>query len=402
LLLSAVLVIVDILLLFNPSLQMRGVRSVPRLLSLGNEHQVGIILKNLSALMLETRVVDEVPNQMQMRDFSVQLNLKSNEKKELKYPMRPLTRGVYEFGRVNLFLRTPLGLIERLYPVAEPQTVPVYPSIIEMKNFELHSFVATGSLGIKRIRRLGHSFEFEQIKEYVKGDDYQSINWKATSRASKLMVNHYEDEKSQQVYCLVDKSRAMRMPFNGLSLLEYAINTSLVIANTTLNKQDRAGLITFSHNIDSIIKADTKRGQLRRIIEALYREKEGTLEANYELLYQIIQRTVKVRSLFFLFSNFENLHALRRVLPILRRISKQHLLVFITFENTEIADYSTQPAEDLEQIYNKTIAQKFISEKNQILQELKQYKIQTVKSRPEDLSLNTVNKYLELKARGLI
>ena len=396
------LVLVDVLLLFNPRLRFRGARQTPRVLSLGSEQRIKLNLHNQNPFPLWVKLIDELPAQLQNRNFEIRLRMQAQEQQQLHYPLRPLTRGLYQFGRVNLFLRSLMGLVERRYQVAEAQEVAVYPSILEMKSFELKSYAATGTLGIKRIRRLGHSFEFEQIKEYVRGDDFQSINWKATSRSSKLMVNHYQDERSQQVYCVVDKSRAMKMPFNGLSLLEYAINTSLVISNTTLNKQDRAGLITFSHQVDSIIKADRKRAQLRTIMEALYREKEGTLEANYELLYRTIQRSIKVRSLLFLFSNFENLHALHRVLPILRKISKQHLLVFITFENTEIMDYSRQAAQDLERVYFKTIAQKFISDKNQIIQELKQYKIQTVKSRPEELSLNTVNKYLELKARGLI
>ena len=330
------LVLVDVLLLFNPRLRFRGERQTPRVLSLGSEQRIKLNLHNQNPFPLWVKLIDELPAQLQNRNFEIRLRMQAQEQQQLHYPLRPLTRGLYQFGRLNLFLRSLMGLVERRYQVAEAQEVAVYPSILEMKSFELKSYAATGTLGIKRIRRLGHSFEFEQIKEYVRGDDFQSINWKATSRSSKLMVNHYQDERSQQVYCVVDKSRAMKMPFNGLSLLEYAINTSLVISNTTLNKQDRAGLITFSHQVDSIIKADRKRAQLRTIMEALYREKEGTLEANYELLYRTIQRSIKVRSLLFLFSNFENLHALHRVLPILRKISKQHLLVFITFENTEI------------------------------------------------------------------
>ncbi len=402
LILGGALVVLDVVILFNPKLVMEGWRMAPKILSLGNQHKITIHLHNPNAFPLGVKVIDELPAQLQKRDFQIRLKMASHEKQELVYSLRPLSRGLYAFGKVNLFLRTVLGLVERKYPLPQDQEVSVYPSIVEMKSFELKSFAATGTLGIKRIRKLGHSFEFEQIKEYVRGDDYQSINWKATSRSSKIMVNHFQDEKSQQVYCLVDKSRAMKMPFNGLSLLEYAINTSLVIANTSLHKQDRAGLITFSHKIDSMIKPDRKRGQLRTIMEALYREKEGSLESNYELLYRTIQKTISVRSLLFLFSNFENIYALQRVLPILRKISKQHLLVFITFENTEIMDYSRQPAQDLERVYFKSIAQKFISDKNQIIQLLKQYKVQTVKSRPEELSLNTVNKYLELKARGLI
>jgi uncharacterized protein (DUF58 family) len=87
--------------------------------------------------------------------------------------------------------------------------------------------------------------EFEQIKEYVSGDDIRTLNWKASARKGGLMINNFMEEKSQQVYCIIDKGRLMKMPFDGLTLLDYAINTCLVLSNVCLRKQDRVGVITF-------------------------------------------------------------------------------------------------------------------------------------------------------------
>src|SRR5256885_1985761 len=84
--------------------------------------------------------------------------------------------------------------------------------------------------------------QFEQIKEYVQGDDYRRLNWKATARKNSLMVNNYMDERSQQVVCLIDKGRSMKMPFEGMTLLDYAINATLVLSNIVLLKQDKSGL----------------------------------------------------------------------------------------------------------------------------------------------------------------
>jgi uncharacterized protein (DUF58 family) len=236
----------------------------------------------------------------------------------------------------------------------------------------------------------------------VRGDDYRSINWKASSRRAALMVNQYEDERAQQVYSIIDKSRAMRMPFEGLSLMDYAINTSLVISNIALQKHDKAGLITFSDKIGSTIKADSKTTQLNKILNALYKEEERPLEANYELLYYITRKLVRGRSLILLYTNFESNYALERVLPVLRKINKTHLLVVIFFENTEIRAFAEEEVSTLEDIYHQTVAQQFLSEKSQMVQKLNQYGIQAILTRPQDLSINTVNKYLELKSRGLI
>ncbi|PSR12707.1 MAG: DUF58 domain-containing protein [Bacteroidetes bacterium] len=398
-----VLVIIDGALLFGRPYRFRIRRKLPRVLSLGDTTRVVIELQNRNALRLRIGVIDELPAQLQVRDFYRELLLAPEETATLEYEIRPTQRGAYSFGHIILFLATPLGLLERRFVKEAAAELPVYPSIIQMKQFELRAFERISQPGgIKQMRRIGHSYEFDQIKNYVRGDDYRSVNWKATGRRGQLMVNQYEDERAQQIYCLIDKSRVMRMPFDDLTLMDHAINTSLVLSNIALKKHDRAGLLTFSDKIGAVLKADSKAAQLSKILQTLYKEQERTTEANYELLYYFARKLISGRSLLVLFTNFESMYALDRVLPILRRISAFHLLVVVFFENTTIGDFVNEPATSVEGIYQQTIARKFLAEKSAMVQKLRQYGIQAVLTRPEDLSMNTINKYLELKARGLI
>ena len=393
----------DAWLLYGRSFDLSGQRRLPAVFSLGDPNPVYVHLESRSSVLLRCQVIDELPHQFQIRDFVQHVSLRPDEAQEIRYELTPTVRGEYGFGALNLFATSPIGLLERRVRIEAEAVVPVFPSIIQMKKYELRAFDRMAQFnGLKRMRRIGHSYEFEQIKNYVRGDDYRSINWKASSRRGEFMVNQYQDERSQQVYCIIDKSRAMRMPFEGLSLMDYAINTSLVISNIALQKYDRAGLITFSDKIGAAIKADSRSGQLNKILHALYREKERPLESNYELLFQATRKLISGRSLLLLFTNFESSYALDRVLPLLRRINNMHLLVVVFFENTEIRALTRQPAQTTEDIYRQTIAEQFLAEKSQMVSKLRQYGIQAVLTRPEDLSINTINKYLELKARGLI
>ena len=378
-------------------------RLLPKVLSLSDDNKVTLSVHSQADRDLTIEIVDEIPFQFQVRDLSIDLNLAAKESRALDYELKPLERGEYEFGNINLFLSTILKLVSRRVIVEAKQSVPVYPSILQMKKYEMLAF-NTVSLeqGIKKLRRIGSSYEFEQIKNYVPGDDYRSINWKASSRRAQLMVNQYEDERSQSVYSIIDKSRNMRMPFEGLSLMDYAINSALVISNVVLQKNDKAGLLTFSDKIGSAIKADRKTNHLNKILAALYREQPRDLEARYELLYHSARKLIKGRSLLFLYTNFESTFALERVLPILRKINRLHLLVVVFFTNTEIEKLANEKAADTEAVYHQTIAKKFLSEKRTIARILQQHKIQTILTDPADLSINSINKYLELKARGLI
>ncbi|MDZ4822401.1 MAG: DUF58 domain-containing protein [Flavobacteriales bacterium] len=402
-LLIAIALLADLLLLFHPSTRVLTRRAPGKLLSLGDDNSILLQLANRGAIRLFMDVYDELPQQFQERKFHQQLSLASGEEKIIRFNLRPLLRGEYLFGKTNVHITTIIGICARRLHIGEPQQVPVYPSILQMKKYELLAFASISTQqGIKRLRRLGHSYEFEQIKQYAQGDDRRSINWKATSRRHQLMVNQYEDERSQQVYTIIDKSRVMHMPFNGLSLLDYAINTSLVISNIALKKDDKVGYITYSHRIGSTIPAERSSGQLKKILAALYHERPQPFEANYDLLYRAVKNVIHARSLIFLYINFESAYAMERALPILQKINHLHLLVVMIFENTELITYAHRKAEYVSDIYSQTIAQKLVQEKKSIVSKLRKYGIQTILSKPEDLSINTVNKYLELKAKGMM
>ena len=398
-----ILCVLDMALLFNRRVDVTAERETSPVLSLADENPVIIRFVNGCGLRLKVEVIDELPEQFQIRNFSFAVVLPGFGRHQHKYFLKPVTRGEYRFGQIRLFITSVLGLVRRRISAGGPVAVPVYPSIIQMKKYELKTMTRTASeYGVKNVRRIGHSYEFEHIKPYQRGDDYRSINWKATGRRAQLMVNQYEDERSQQVYCIIDKSRVMHMPFNGLSLLDYAINASLVISNIVLGKQDKAGLITFADKPQTLLRADRSKLQLKRVLDALYKEEENAVEANYESLYMAVRKIVSSRSLLFLYTNFESTYAFNRVLPQLRKLNNQHLLVVVFFENTEIITGSSREVENLEEVYTQITAEHYTLLKVQIAQQLKRFGILAMLTKPEDLTVNSINKYLELKSRGMI
>lgn len=395
--------VVDIMVLFFSKSRVKARRKVNSQLSLGDENVVHLVVTSLYNMPVSLRIIDELPYQLQRRDFEKWMFLLPNETKEITYAIAPNKRGVYEFFDINIYVSTVLRLVERRITIKANQKVAVYPSILQMKKYELQVFSKTAVFqGIKKIRRLGNNNEFEQIKNYVQGDDQRSVNWKATSRKGELMVNQYQDERSQQVYCVIDKSRSMRMPFNDLTLLDHSINASLVLSNIILRKGDKAGVVTFSDKLGSRVSAESSSTQLRRIMDVLYNQKTKFMEANYERLYFGLRNVIKGRSMVLLFTNFESMYALKRNLPLLRRINQQHLLVVVFFENSELEKTSKLKSTHVKDIYVKTIAGKFALEKEHIAFELRKYGIQSILTKPENLSVDTINKYLELKSRGMI
>jgi uncharacterized protein (DUF58 family) len=378
-------------------------RTLAEKLSNGSDNPVFIHLENRYPFPVWAEVIDELPFQFQQRDTSFGLRLPTGATQVVEYSLRPLRRGVYGFGALNVFVRGPLQLVRRRYRFAQHQEVPVYPSFIQMRQYELLAASRQLSeLGIKNVRQLNHSREFEQIRPYVAGDDQRTINWQASARKAELMVNQYQDEKSQPVYCLIDKGRVMQMPFEGLSLLDYAINAALVISNIAIKKQDKAGILTFSDTMGSMLPAAGKLSHVQKILDLLYHQKTRFLETDFEKLYLTVRARIRQRSLLVLFTNFETLAGAQRQLPYLRKLARHHLVLVIFFENTETRALLRKPVANTEEIYLKAIAEKFAYEKRQIVKELARHGIQSILTPPEKLTVNAINKYLEFKARGLI
>ncbi|GAB2812568.1 DUF58 domain-containing protein [Ferruginibacter profundus] len=400
---TAMLVVIDYLFLFIISKSPAAKRIMADRLSNGDENKIELQVINRMPFTVSMEIIDELPVQFQKRDWILTHRFAANEQKNIIYKLRPVNRGEYNFGNIILYVRSLLGLLMRRHDMDATITVPVYPSFLQLRKYELLSQTTIQTEhGNKRMRKIGHSMEFEQIKEYVRGDDIRTINWKATARKGSLMVNNYTDEKSQQVYCIIDKGRLMKMPFNELTLLDYAINSTLVLSNVCLQKQDRVGVLTFSNKMGSLIAADKKPVQRENILQLLYNQDTAFLESDYEMLYLQIRSRIKHRSLLVLYTNFESLSGLRRQLNYLRTIARHHLLMVVFFENTELKQLTHLNASNVEEVYIKTIAEKFEFEKRLIVKELQNHGILAVLTSPEQLTVNAVNKYLELKARQAI
>ncbi|HTS43045.1 MAG TPA: DUF58 domain-containing protein, partial [Puia sp.] len=399
-----VLAVLDYVILFSRKKPVSVLRELSDQFSNSDQNKVALWVSNHYPFVISTKIIDELPIQFQNRNFSLYATLKPGSQTVLNYQLRPTERGEYLFRDINVFIKSPIGLVVRRKIVQAEKMVKVFPSFFALRQYELLAYSnQLAEAGNKRIRKIGHSLEFEQIKEYVGGDDIRSINWKATGRkGGQLMVNKYTDEKSQQIYCLIDKGRVMKMPFEGLTLLDYAINATLILSRVALVKRDKAGIITFAEQIGDFLPADHKAIQMNNILGVLYNQQTKFLETDFEKLYPLIRTRITQRSLIVLFTNFESLSALKRQLQYIRGIARNHLLLIVFFENTELRELTNDNIKDIERLYIKTIAEKLVYEKRLIVKELQQHGIASILTAPGQLTVNVVNKYLEIKARQAI
>lgn len=397
-----ILLIVDVFRLYQKN-GFKATRHLPDKFSNSDDNPVHLQFINSYSFSIHLEIIDEIPKQFQKRDFLKRLQVGANSKDKFTYTLTPVERGEYIFGYLNCYISSRFQLVKRRFRFENESMVKVYPSFIQMRALDFMAIDQKMSqYGMKKIRKIGHTMEFEQIKNYVIGDDIRNINWKATAKQKSLMVNQYQDEKSQPIYSIIDVGRVMKMPFEGLSLLDYSINSALAFSNIALKKNDKVGMLTFAEHIENFVPANSKKTHLNTLLETLYSIDTNFLTSDFNRLYAHSKRKITHRSLLMLYTNFEHITSLKRQLPYLRALAKTHLLVVIFFENTELEELATLKTTSISEIYEKTIAQEFIYNKHLMVKELERNGIQAVLTKPKDLSVNTINKYLEIKAKGLL
>ena len=394
--------LLEYILLFFARGELRATRAMSPRFSIGDENGVTVTITNSFPFKISAVMIDELPFQFQERNFNKSITIGYKSETRIDYILKPVSRGEFAFGYVIVFASSPIGLIRRRFKIAEPTVAKVYPAYQQLRKYQLLAISDITLTGVKKVRRLGHSLEFEKIKDYVQGDDVRTINWKATARSSNLMVNTYTDARQQQIYCLVDKGRNMKMPFEGLTLLDHSINACLALLNVALMKQDKAGLITFAEKINDIVAADRRNDQLHRIIETLYKQHTQFKESDYEAVWTVVHRRITQRSLLLLFTNFETYSSLERQLPFLKKIAQRHLVCVIFFQNTLLKEIHETNPDNIEGIYIKTIADQFDLEKRLIVKELRRHGVLSILTTPQNLTVDVINKYLELKARQMV
>ena len=379
------------------------IRNLPERFSNGDDNHIKIHVISTYKESMKLVVLDELAEEFQVRNLMLKVDLEPLESHDMVYVLNPVKRGAYNFGKTNTLISNSIGILRRRQRFGESQVVKVYPSFLNLEKYKLVAISQNLRMnGQKKLRRIGQSSEFDHIKDYVLGDDPRHINWKATARRTNLMINHYVDEKSQPIYSVIDKGRQMKMPFEGMTLLDYAINASLILSNIAMKRGDRAGLVTFQHKPDTFIPAQKRALQLNYLLESLYKQKTKFNETDFSSLYWTISQRIKQRSLLLLFTNFESIYSLERQMPYLKLINRHHLLLVIFFKNTELEDVANEKIRDVRGIYNRAIANQLADEKEVIRKTLHQNGILSLYTRPQNLKTDVINKYIEIKTKRLL
>lgn len=403
-LLLAALALADWLLLPAPG-NIEVERVTDEKLSLGAENAVRVRIRNGSPIPLRIELRDSLPAGMRtdVGEQTFSFTVPPGGRQAVVYHVTPTTRGAYRFGDIYLRVRGKLRFVYRLTRVAMPQTVKVYPNLVDTATFTL--MARRGRLqqvGIRAARLQGAGREFESLRDYLPDDEIRRIDWKASARTGKLVARQYEVEKSQSVILAIDVGRTMLAEIDGIQKLDYAINAALLLAYVATLSEDRVGLLIFSSDIQTYLPPKKGRAQVYAILEALYDARASFAEPDYRKALSYLRARWRKRSLVVCFTDFWDADSSRNTIQELAALQPRHLVAAVALLDTMVLRKAHQEVSTAESVFQKAVAMQVLEDRQRAISLLTQRGVLVVDSQAEKLSAELVNRYLEVKERMML
>jgi uncharacterized protein (DUF58 family) len=373
-------------------------RVLPAFLSLAADNSVGWDVRNASRMVVRFVLRDDMPDAIVRSVERVEGRLRARSHAELRYKVRPTARGLYEFGDVWLRYWTPLGLLIRQRRIVARSSVKVYPNVTNLSRYELalrrHR---AAELGLSGAPQRGQGRQFNSLRDYVSGDDWSDVAWKATAKRGRLIVRDYEVERNQNILLLLDCGRLMSTEYEGVSRLDYAVNASLLLTYAAMKQGDAIGLIAFDERVQTYVPPVRGRGALGRMNEALYRLKPTLTEPNYDMACRFLALRYRKRSLIVIFTDVIDRDASAVLLAHTARFARQHLPLCVVYRNMEAESLADARPESMGECFTKTVAIQTLDRRAAALALMRGHGVDVLECSPKAVAPSLIGRYLWLK-----
>ncbi|MBX7222888.1 MAG: DUF58 domain-containing protein [Blastocatellia bacterium] len=371
--------------------------------SIGTENSVTLSVLNNLKRTVSLQLKDEYPPALEATGREARLTVRPRQRKSHTYTVFADARGDYRFGDIAVRYGGPLGLIWRQVTIPAAEVVKVYPNIQEAKKNELFAQRNRDlRMGQRRIRHKGQGREFESLREFVTGDEIRHISWSATARRGKLVTRQYQVERSQNIVVMLDCGRLMTSRIDKLTKLDHAINAALSIAYVATAGGDNFGLLTFCRRVETYLPPKHGHGQLNAVLEALYNVHAELIEPSYARAFSYLNTNCRKRALVIILTDLVDRDASAELLAHTSTLLPRHLPLIVTIGDKDLRGLVQQIPATAQEVFEQSVAEELIHQRESALGRIIQLGGLVLDVPTGKLSIELVNKYLEVKERGLL
>jgi len=394
------LVLTDILISPRPE-NLTIERRVSQKLSIGRDNRVEIAVSNNSHRPLKLEIIDEFPVEFAGNGRNIGLEIAQRTSKSFSYMVKPARRGCYYFNKTVVRFRGLLELVIFQREYGETSRVEVYPDISSISRFELRMKRGQhAEAGLTTERRRGLGSNFESLREYVSGDEFRRIDWKASARKNKLITREFQSEVNQSVLVVLDCSRSMGAVVDDLTLLDHAVNSALILGYQVMKKGDKIGLLAFSDKPQIFLPPGRGKAHFYNFLRQLYAINANRVEPDYESVLRAISSTRLRRSLLMIITDLTSGEAVQKMLDAVPLVSRKHLTVVVSVLDPKLREIADAVPENVDAVYDKVVARNMIERVAGLGKHIEKIGIATMLITPQQLNSSLLSHYLQVKLRS--
>lgn len=369
-------------------------------LSLGAQNPIYLSVRNRGRRAALFWVRDEPPDPFEIESRVLAGAAPARSQWQAVYHVRPLRRGDYQFGHLNLRWEGPLGLVVRQGRAEAAGPVKVYPNLLDVRRYDLLlRRNRLQEIGLRQARQFGEGTEFERLRDYLPDDDFRRIDWKATARRNQPITVEYQTERSQSVIAVLDTGRMMQSPVAHIAKLDYVVNAVLLLAYVATGKGDKVGLMTFADEVTQFLTPRQGRGQFYRMLELLYAVEAQPVEPDYRRALSYLALKQRKRALVVIFTDLSGGLSMQSLVSQVSVLARRSLPLVVTISDPDVHAAARQRPQDSLAVYQRAAAAQLLDERQLTLDTLRRQGVLTLDVPANQLSVAVINRYLELKAR---
>ena len=372
--------------------------------AVGGETEVRIEIQNSTPRPLTIDVKDEYPPQMKLDGLREgKLYVEAQSSLALAYNLTPPKRGRFEFGQIVVRFLSRLGLVWRETKIGQQQFVKVYPNMRRAREAELKALGARSLVASHRKSSWrGEGREFESLRDYVRGDEMRHISWTATARRGRLTTRQYQIERDQNVLIALDAGRLMTARIETETKLDSAVHAALALMSAATRAGDNSGLLVFGRRIQAYLPPSRGREQMDAVLEALYPIEPEMIEPSYTRAFEYIAANTKRRSLVVLLTDLVDEEGSRELLTSLRLLRPRHLPLVVTIADRDLKAVVRDAPENISDLFNQSVAEEIIHQREAALRLVESQGGLALDVTAAALAPALLEKYLQVKERGLL
>ncbi|OYT72158.1 MAG: hypothetical protein CFK52_05755 [Chloracidobacterium sp. CP2_5A] len=369
--------------------------------AIGGGNKVAIEVKNHRRAPLTLWLKDEYPPAMQAQSREGRIVVPARGAASMTYELTAPARGRFMFGDIAIRLLGPWGLVWRQATIPAAEPVKVYPDFRAAQRQVIEAY-RLGRQGERRQRLRGQGREFESLREFVTGDELRHVAWAASARRGKLVTRQYQIERSQSVILMLDCGRLMTARIGSLTKLDYAVNAALALAYVAVAGGDQVGVLAFARRVDDFLPPKPGSSQLGAALELLHDVQPQMVEPSYARAFTHLSRHCRKRSLAILLTDVVDADASADLLAHTAALIPRHLPLIVAIGDRDLRAFVKPAPDSLEAVYAQSVAEELLTQREQALNRIIELGGLALDVPTGQLSIALVNRYLEVKTRGLL